>query len=75
LKLEGRVEPDHTIRVRVPADVGEGPAEVIVLLPEDVGERPALSVVLESLEDLGRPGRRKPEIDRAIEAERAAWNS
>lgn len=35
IKLHSRVEKDHTLSLRLPEDVAEGPAEVIVLVPED----------------------------------------
>lgn len=35
IKLHSRIEKDHTLSVRLPEDVAEGPAEVIVLVPED----------------------------------------
>lgn len=73
LKLEGRVQSDHTVRVQLPDDVEEGPAEIIVLLPETYDRRPSLSAVLDSLS--GRPGprRRKEEIDRYLQEERESW--
>ena len=35
IKLHSRIEKDHTLSVRLPEDVAEGPVEVIVLVPED----------------------------------------
>ncbi len=35
IKLYSRVEKDHTLSLRLPEDVAEGPAEVIVLVPEE----------------------------------------
>ncbi len=35
LKFNSRVEKDHSLSLRLPEDVAEGPAEVIVLVPED----------------------------------------
>ena len=35
IKLHSRIEKDHTLSLRLPEDVAEGPAEVIVLVPED----------------------------------------
>ncbi len=67
--------PDHTIRVILPPDVGEGPAEVIVLLPEGVEKKRSLVGVLDSLQGVAGRGRRKAEIDQALEEERAAWDS
>ena len=75
VKLEGRVRPDHTLRLRLPEDVEEGPAEVIVLLPEHKEEaRPTLSAVLDSLDQTPRPQRRKSEIDRYLADERGSWD-
>ncbi len=34
IKLHSRIEKDHTLSLRLPEDVTEGPAEVIVLVPE-----------------------------------------
>jgi hypothetical protein len=34
IQLQSRVEKDHTLRLRLPEDILEGPAEVIVLVPE-----------------------------------------
>ena len=74
LKLEGRVQSDHMLRVRLPEDVEEGPAEVIVLLPERMETRPTLSAVLDSLAQGPRPNRRKTEIDRSLDEERQSWD-
>jgi hypothetical protein len=35
IKLYSRVEKNRTLSVRLPDDVAEGPAEVIVLVPEN----------------------------------------
>lgn len=34
IKLHGHIEKDHTLSLRLPEDVAEGPAEVIILGPE-----------------------------------------
>jgi len=44
IKLHSRIEKDHTLSLRLPEDVEEGPAEVIVLVPED-RERPGRPLV------------------------------
>jgi hypothetical protein len=74
VKVEGRVQSDHTLRVRLPEDVEEGPAEVIVLLPERKGARPTLSALLDSLAQRPRPERRKSEIDRSLDEEWGSWD-
>lgn len=74
VKIEGRVGPDHTLRVRLPEDVEEGPAEVIVLLPERKGTRPPLADLLDSLAQASRPDRRRSEIDGDLGEERASWD-
>jgi hypothetical protein len=74
VKLEGRVQSDHTLRVRLPEDVEEGPAEIIVLLPETQGPRPPLSAVIDSLAGGPRPHRQKGEIDRSLDEERESWH-
>ncbi|HEX6899907.1 MAG TPA: hypothetical protein VF789_09340 [Thermoanaerobaculia bacterium] len=35
IKLHGRIEKDHTLSLRLPEVVAEGPVEVIILVPED----------------------------------------
>ncbi len=74
VKVEGRVQSDHTLRVRLPEDVEEGPAEVIVLLPERQEVRPALAAVLDSLARAHHARRPKLEIDRQLEEERGSWD-
>jgi antitoxin VapB len=50
IKLYSRVAKDHTLSLRLPEDVAEGPAEVIVLIPED-RERPSEPLVQRRLVD------------------------
>jgi len=71
IKLQARVEKDHTVSLRLPEDVGEGPAEVIVLVP-DPGAKPAhsLSEFLARLPRHPRQRRSREEIDRYLEQER-----
>jgi hypothetical protein len=73
IKLQAHVEKDHTVSLRLPEDVGEGPAEVIVLVP-DPAAKPAHSLS-DFLARLPRRPRSKEEIDRYLEQERQAWNS
>jgi hypothetical protein len=76
IKLQARVEKDHTVSLRLPEDVGEGPAEVIVLVP-DLKAKSAHSLgdFLARLPLLTRQRRSREEIDRYLEQERQAWES
>jgi hypothetical protein len=74
LKLAGRVQADHTLRVRLPEDVEEGPAEVIVLLPERARHQPTLTALLDSLAQAPQVRRSKLAIDRQLEEERGTWD-
>jgi len=77
LKYQVTIGRDRRVSVDVPASVGEGPAEVIVLVPEPKQEhRP------EAVEDFGQmldrlrkvaPVRSREEILRFFEQERASW--
>ncbi len=79
VKLPARVNKDHTLRVQLPEEIREGPAEVIVLVSEpsdgDLSQPEGVS-----LEDfLARPRvdrqfiRSKEEIDDYLRAERESW--
>ncbi len=79
VKLAAQVTSDHTLHLELPKDVGEGPAEVIVLVADS---EPTASPQPEagSLEDfLSRPRvdrrfvRSKEEIDDYLRAERDSW--
>ena len=75
IKLQTHVDRDHIVRLKLPEDVQEGPAEVIVLVPEAVSETPAPSL-RDFLADLAlrpRKTRSREEIDRDLEQERASW--
>lgn len=76
IKLQTQVEKDHTLSVKLPEDVAEGPAEVIVLVPEPA-ERPGHSLAdfLRTLSQHPRSARSKEEIDRDLERERESWDS
>jgi hypothetical protein len=75
IKLQAHVEKDHTVSLRLPEDVGEGPAEVIVLVP-DPATKPAhsLSDFLAGLPRHPLRPRSKEEIDRYLEQERQTWD-
>jgi hypothetical protein len=53
IRLQTRVARDHTLHIELPADVEEGPAEVIVLVPEHSTALPldALSREIDGLYD------------------------
>jgi hypothetical protein len=74
IKLQAHVEKDHTLSLKLPEDIQEGPAEVIVLVPEPAA-RPAHSLgdFLTRLPRRSRRVRSKEEIDRDLEQERQAW--
>lgn len=76
IKLQAHVEKDHTVSLRLPEDVGEGPAEVIILVP-DPAAKPAHSLgdFLARLPRRPCQRRSKEEIDRYLEQERQAWES
>ncbi len=79
LKLPVQVTRDHTLRLELPQDVSEGPAEVIVLIP-DSGEDIPGQPVAGDLEDFlsgPRVDRRfildKKAIDDFVQEERDSW--
>jgi len=79
VKLPAQVTRDHTLHLQLPEDIGEGPAEVIVLVPDFSDDGPAQPQA-GSLEDFlagPRVNRRfirsKEEIDEYVRAERESW--
>jgi hypothetical protein len=74
IKLHSYVEEDHTLNLRLPEDVREGPAEVIVLVPDEPGA-PAHSLddFLAGLLARRHRTRTTAEIDRDLERERESW--
>lgn len=74
VKLDAQIQPDHTLRLQLPEDVAEGPAEVIVLVPEETRDRPSLSQVLEELDRRTHPRRSRSDIDRQVKEERDSWD-
>jgi hypothetical protein len=76
IKLHTHVDKDHILRVRLPEDIEEGPAEVIVLIPDTSSYRShSLADVLSTLSQQSRRVRTKEEIDRDLESERESWSS
>ena len=74
IKLQSHVEKDHTLSIRLPEDVEEGPAEVIVLVPEATKRpRHSLEDFLTRLSQTPRRARSKEEIDRDLQEERDSW--
>ncbi|RJP27759.1 MAG: hypothetical protein C4527_12565 [Candidatus Omnitrophota bacterium] len=73
--MAGYVNGDHTLRLDLPKDVEEGPAEVIVLVPEKIPEsnQTTLETFFQNLERAGRKVISKEEIDRSIDNERNSW--
>jgi hypothetical protein len=74
IKLQAYVQKDHTVSLRLPDDVGEGPAEVIVFV-RDLASKPTHSLgdFLARLQRSPRQRRSREEIDRYLEQERQAW--
>lgn len=71
-KLQARVKKDHTVSLRLPEDVEEGPAEVIVPV-SDAANRHAHSLG-DFLARLPFRHCSKAEIDRYLEQEHQTWN-
>ena len=75
IKIQAHVEKDHTLSLKLPDDVREGPAEVIVLVP-DKASKPVHSLddFLDRLASRPRHALSKDEIDRHLEGERQSWD-
>jgi hypothetical protein len=71
IKLQAHIEKDHTLNLKLPEDVREGPAEVIVLVP-DLAAKPTHSLgdFLARLPQHPSQLRTKEEIDGYLERER-----
>lgn len=75
IKLSATIGGDRTVVLKLPGDVPEGSAEVIVLVPDEPATdvEGLLRVAAEWREK--HPRRRtKEEIDRYLAEERASWN-
>ncbi len=79
VKLNAQVTQDHTLNLKLPEDVREGPAEVIVLVPDPevyASQEPNAGTLGEFL---SKPRvdrsfiRSKAEIDDSLRAERDSW--
>jgi hypothetical protein len=57
IRLQTQIERDHTLRIELPLDLAEGPAEVIVLVPDgtDQRARSRSAVLLEEILPLTEP--------------------
>ena len=74
IKFQAHVEKNHTLSLRLPTDVREGPAEVIVLVPDLVAQAThSLNDFLARLSRRPRQPRTKEEIDGYLERERQSW--
>lgn len=78
VKLSTRVSKDHTVHLQLPDDIGEGPAEVIVLVPDTAEDSPRpSSPMLDDFLDGPRVDprfiRSKERIDADLQAERESW--
>ncbi|HYU31946.1 MAG TPA: hypothetical protein VEW48_07270 [Thermoanaerobaculia bacterium] len=75
IKLNTHVAGDRTLRLKLPDDVEEGPAEVIVLVADAPGRRShTLQDFLVDLSSHPRHIRTREEIDRYLEQERESWD-
>ncbi len=75
IRVQSQVEKDRTLHIHLPADVEEGPVEVIVLVPEPAPPKHhSLEDFLASLEQSPRMGRSKEEIDKYLAEERESWD-
>lgn len=75
IKLTTHVDSDHTLRLKLPEDVNEGPAEVIVLVPDMAWRRShTLQDFLARLASRPRQVRTREEIDGFLAQERASWD-
>jgi hypothetical protein len=79
VKIAAAVSKDHTLYLELPEEIGEGPAEVIVLVRDSAEQAEAQSdgwsldeFLAESRLD-PRFTRSKEEIDAHVRAERQAW--
>jgi hypothetical protein len=79
VKLKAEVTRDRTLRLELPDEVTEGPAEVIILLEDSSGvalQQPEGGTLDEFLAESvvdHRFLRSKEQIDSYLAAERAAW--
>ncbi len=74
-KLQVQVSKDRILKIMLPDDVGEGPAEVLVLLAEQSATRQAhtLEEYLHRLSAKHRNVKSQEEIDLFLEEERRSW--
>jgi hypothetical protein len=73
IKVQAQVSKDHTIRLQLPEDVQEGPAEVIVLVTDARERGHSLKEFLADLAKRPSPSRSREEIEQHLKEERASW--
>lgn len=79
VKLAAQVTSDHTLHLELPKDLGEGPAEVIVLVPDPrtvVPKEPEAGSFQDYLSGPrvdSRFVRSKEKIDAYLHSERNSW--
>ncbi|MCP3996964.1 MAG: hypothetical protein GY722_18170 [bacterium] len=79
VKLPAQVNKDHTLHLQLPDEIGEGPAEVIVLVPESTAGAHSQPEEASLGDFLARPRvdsrfiRSKEEIDDYLREERESW--
>lgn len=78
IKLHAQVTGDHALHLKLPPDVAEGPAEVIVLVEESGGGRShetggTVADFLSAPRVAPRFIRSKIDLDRELQAERDSW--
>lgn len=79
VKLSAQVNSDHTLHLRLPEEIHEGPAEVIVLVPEPTAGAQTQPEGPSLVDFLARPRvescfiRSKEEIDDYLREERESW--
>jgi len=73
IKLSGQITPQHTLLLDLPADIPDGPAEVIILIPKPLRKKSATSLE-EFIEQLPLERANKREaIDIRLQKERESW--
>lgn len=77
IRMKASIPPDRVLHMALPGDVGEGEAEVIVLLNDErpASPPPPLAEVLRGSPLPPGDGLAKAEIDQLLKRERLAWGN